>query len=90
MMAHKRSMERKSQSPSGGMAEQDPLQQPTEEDTQSPPEMTHHHEDGTHTTVHADGSEHHHQNVDELANHLHRHSKQQENLDGETDEAEYQ
>lgn len=34
------------------------------------PQMTHHHPDGTHTTVHDDGTEHNHENLEALKAHL--------------------
>lgn len=85
MMAHNRSMER--QQPE----QQDPLAQPGEKETGAKPVMTQHHEDGTHTTVHEDGQEVHHENHEALHEHLKKHFPEHEEPDGdEGEEAEYE
>lgn len=90
MMAHERSLSRKSEA--GGVTQHDPLQQPGEGevDPNDKPMMTHHHEDGTHTTVHASGAEHHHASAEELVDHLKKHMPEEEDEMQHEEEPEYQ
>jgi hypothetical protein len=90
MMAHNRSMDR-----GQSMTATDPLQNPAGQDDSEDhgaPVMTHHHEDGTHTTVHEDGHEAHHESHEALHEHLKKHMPQEQQQEGEPDgdEAEYE
>ena len=53
--------------PKASIAEHEPMEH---EEGHSRPVMTHHHEDGRHTTIHEDGSEHDHENLEALKQHL--------------------
>jgi hypothetical protein len=68
MMAHNKSMEHGAAT----MEKRDPTAQPGEAamDKGDKPVMTHHHPDGTHTTVHESGQEHNHENLEALKQHL--------------------
>lgn len=85
-MSHNKSLERKSMT-----MEADPLHNPGEgEEEHGKPTMTHHHEDGSHTTVHEDGHEVHHENHDALNEHLKKHMPEEEHEMESGDEAEYE
>ncbi len=91
MMAHNKSMASK-----GGM-EHDPLAQPAgggdeqqhEMDKGDKPMMTHHHPDGTHTTVHESGEEHNHENLEALKAHLDQFIDEEAHEPSEQGEPEY-
>ena len=75
MMQHNRSLERGK----GLMERKDPLAQPGDEaDMNDRPVTTHHHEDGSHTTVHESGKEVRHASAQELVDHLNKHLPEEE------------
>lgn len=88
MKAHERSLGRMAQHSEAGGAG-DPLQQPGEQgiDKSDKPMMTHHHPDGTHTTVHESGMEHNHENLEALKSHLDQFIDEEE---GEPQEHEHE
>lgn len=55
------------------------------EDLSDKPAMTHHHPDGTHTTVHESGMEHNHENLEALKSHLDKFLSEEEHEGGGDD-----
>jgi hypothetical protein len=94
MMQHNRSIER-----SQGMEQQDVTAQPggdmQQDGEQEPemgdrPQMTEHHEDGTHTTTHESGAMKHHASDEELMHHLKKHRGEEEQEMQHDSEPEYE
>lgn len=56
-----------------------------EAEPQTRPVMTHHHEDGSHTTIHEGGEEVHHANHKALHEHLKKHMPEAEGAEPEPD-----
>lgn len=65
----------------GGSKEEpreEPMMEEGDGEEHGKPQMTHHHPDGGHTTVHEDGHEVHHATHEELMEHLRKHLPEEE------------